>query len=54
MVLCLKGKSLWTISLPAAITALEVMDHKARGFKAGVCVCVCVCVCVFDVVHVKS
>jgi Bardet-Biedl syndrome 1 protein len=29
-----KGKSLWTISLPAAITALEVMDHKARGFKA--------------------
>ncbi|XP_067939415.1 Bardet-Biedl syndrome 1 protein-like [Watersipora subatra] len=31
-----KGKKLWSIQLPADITAVGVMDHKQRGFKAAV------------------
>ncbi|CAN0407445.1 BBSome complex member BBS1 isoform X1 [Lampetra fluviatilis] len=29
-----KGKRLWTVNLPAAITTMQLMDHKGRGFKA--------------------
>ncbi|XP_062501221.1 Bardet-Biedl syndrome 1 protein-like [Corticium candelabrum] len=29
-----KGKKLWTVYLPDDITALELMQHEARGFKA--------------------
>ena len=31
-----QGKKLWTIPLPSDITAVGVMDHKQRGFKATV------------------
>ncbi|XP_060079163.1 Bardet-Biedl syndrome 1 protein homolog [Ylistrum balloti] len=29
-----KGKKLWTVKMPAAITTMETMDYKSRGFKA--------------------
>ncbi|XP_048475599.1 Bardet-Biedl syndrome 1 protein [Rhincodon typus] len=29
-----KGKKLWTIRLPAPITTMSLMDHKAKGFQA--------------------
>lgn len=29
-----KGKKLWTVYLPSDITALELMHHEAKGFKA--------------------
>ncbi|KAJ8265989.1 hypothetical protein GJAV_G00123850 [Gymnothorax javanicus] len=29
-----KGKRLWTVYLPAAITAMGLMDHHSRGFQA--------------------
>ena len=30
-----QSKCLWSVELPEAVTALEVMDHTSRGFKAG-------------------
>eukprot|EP00061_Rhincodon_typus_P001299 g14328.t1 len=29
-----QGKKLWTIRLPAPITTMSLMDHKAKGFQA--------------------
>ncbi|XP_041469808.1 Bardet-Biedl syndrome 1 protein-like [Lytechinus variegatus] len=29
-----KGKKLWTVYLPAAITTMDLMDHRQKGFKA--------------------
>ncbi|XP_059497561.1 Bardet-Biedl syndrome 1 protein isoform X2 [Stegostoma tigrinum] len=29
-----KGKKLWTVQLPAPITTMSLMDHKAKGFQA--------------------
>ena len=29
-----KGKKLWSVSMPADITTLQMMDHKQKGFKA--------------------
>ena len=34
MIVLLQGKKLWTVYLPAAITTMDVMHHRLKGFKA--------------------
>lgn len=29
----MQGKRLWVVKLPEAITAMEPMDHRPRGFR---------------------
>ena len=40
MIVLLQGKKLWTVYLPAAITTMDVMHHRLKGFKALLYDCV--------------